>query len=123
MSYEMSVIFKDAHVEAHSSGDKSYQTAVTLWQEITRVCAEHSCYRVLGIGRSTTAMPVMDGLNHQQLFKDFAITQQYKIAWVELNPAAVESVRFIETVLLNRGLLHGKLFNNVDEARDWLLKD
>ena len=56
MSYQMSVIFMGDYVEARSTGDKSYQTAVALWREIIRVCDEHDCYKVLGIGQSTTPM-------------------------------------------------------------------
>lgn len=123
MSYEMSVICKDGYVEAHSVGDKNYQTAVALWKEITRVCEEHHCYKVLGIGESTTAMPTMDSMQHPQLFKDFAVTWRYKIAWVELNKDAVGSVKFLETVLLNRGVVNGKLFSNVEEARQWLTEE
>ena len=122
MAYEMSVIFTGDYVEVHSSGDKSYQTAVALWTEITQVCAEHNCYKVLGIGRSTTAMPVMDVVKHEQLFKDFAIDFHYTIAWVELNPEALGSVRFLENFLLNRGLVNGKLFYEVEAAREWLLR-
>lgn len=123
MNYEMSVTFKEGYVEARSTGDKSYQTAVALWKEITRVCEEHHCYKVLGIGESTTAMPTMDAMQHPQLFKDFAITRKYKIAWVELNKDAVEGIKFLETVLLNRGLLNGKLFSDVEEARRWITEE
>jgi hypothetical protein len=123
MTYEMSVAFTGEYVEARSTGDKSYQTAVALWTEITRVCAENHCYKVLGIGHSTTAMPTMDSVKHEQLFKDFAITLNYKIAWVELNREALDSIRFLENFLLNRGLVNGRLFHDVDEARQWLLKN
>jgi len=109
------------YIEARSTGDKSYQTAVMLWQEIIRVCAEHDCYRVLGIGESTKPMPTMDAMNHTKLFQDFSITRKYQIAWVELNREAVDSIKFVETVLLNRGLLNGKLFLDVAEAKRWLL--
>jgi hypothetical protein len=109
------------HVEVHSTGDKSYQTAVTLWREILRVCEEHGCYKVLGIGESTKPMPTMDAMNHTRLFQDFSITRKYQIAWVELNREAVGSIKFLETVLLNRGLLNGKLFHDVPEAKSWLL--
>jgi hypothetical protein len=121
MSYQMSVTFMGDYVEARSTGDKSYQTAVMLWQEIIRVCAEHDCYRVLGIGESTKPMPTMDAMNHTKLFQDFSITRKYQIAWVELNREAVDSIKFVETVLLNRGLLNGKLFHDVAEAKRWLL--
>jgi len=122
MTYEMSVTFKDDYVEARSKGDKNYQTAVVLWQEITRVCAQHNCYKVLGIADSTSAMPVMDSLNHAQLFKDFNINNRYRIAWAELNPDAVGNLKFLETVLSNRGMLNGKTFDDVEEARQWLLQ-
>jgi len=121
MSYQMSVIFMGDYVEARSTGDKSYQTAVALWREIIRVCDEHDCYKVLGIGQSTTPMPTMDAMNHTKLFQDFSITRKYQIAWVELNREAVGSIKFLETVLLNRGLLNGKLFHEVAEAKRWLL--
>ena len=122
MSYEMSVAFTGQYVLAHSTGDKSYQTAVALWKQITKVCEQHNCYRVLGIAESTTAMPIMDSMNHAQLFKDFEITNRYRIAWVELNPKALGNLKFLETVLLNRGMLNGKTFDDVEEAKQWLLE-
>ena len=121
MSYQMSVIFMGDYVEARSTGDKSYQTAVALWRQIIRVCDEHDCYKVLGIGQSTTPMPTMDAMKHTKLFQDFSITRKYQIAWVELNREAVGSIKFLETVLLNRGLLNGKLLPEVAEAKRWLL--
>ncbi len=123
MRYEMSVSFTGDYVEACSIGDKSYQSAVTLWKEILEVCDKYNCYRVLGIGESTTGMPIMDAMHHEKLFRDFAITRKYKIAWVELNQEAVGSIKFLETVLLNRGLLNGMLFSTVEEAQRWLLDD
>ncbi len=123
MSYEMSVVFKGDYVEARSTGDKSYQSAVKLWTEITRICDESNCYKVLGIGESITPMPTMDSMNHEKLFKDFAITRKYQIAWVELNKEAVGSIKFLETVLLNRGLLNGMLFDDVADAKRWLLDE
>ena len=117
MNYQMSVTFMGDYVEARSTGDKSYQTAVTLWREILKVCDEHDCYKVLGIGESTTPMPTMDAINHTKLFQDFSITRKDKIAWVELNRDVVSSIKFLETVLLNRGLLNGKLFQDADAAK------
>ena len=122
MSYEMSVVFMGEYVEARSIGDKSYQTAVILWQEIIKTCDEHNCYKVLGIGESTTGISTMDAMNHGKLFKDFAIANKFKIAWVELNKEAVGSMKFLETVLMNRGMLNGMLFPDVEEAKRWLLE-
>jgi len=124
MSYEMSVVFTDDYVEARSIGDKSYQTAVALRNEILKVCDEHNCYKVLGIGKSTSkGMPTMDAMQHEKLFKDFAITRKFQIAWVELNKEAFGSIKFLETVLLDRGMLNGMLFSTVEETRQWSLDE
>jgi len=123
MSYEMSVVFTGDYVEARSIGEKSYQTAVALWNEIIKVCDKQNCYKVLGIGESSTGMPIMDAMQHEKLFRDFSITRKYKIAWVELNREAVGSIKFVETVLLNRGLLNGMVLSTVEEAQRWLLDE
>lgn len=123
MDYQMSVTYAGGFVEAHSAGEKSYQTALELWGEITRVCHQHNCYKVLGIGRSTRPMPMMDAINHKKLFKDFAVTHKYKIAWVELNREAIDSVKFLELFIQNRSLVNSRLFETVDEAKLWLLAD
>ncbi len=118
----MAVTFMGDYVEAQSIGDKSYQTAEMLWAEITRVCDEHACYRVLGIAESTQQMSVMDSINHEKLFKQFSVTPKYKIAWVESNKDEFEKLKNLETILLNRGY-RGKVFTDVTEARAWLLQE
>ena len=118
----MSVVFKGDYVEAVSRGDKSLETATRLWAEITRLCNEHNCFSVLGIADSTKQMSVMDSMDHQQLFKAFNITPRYKIAWVELNKQEFHKLKALETILLNRGF-RGKAFQNIEEAKSWLLGD
>lgn len=122
MNYRMEVTFRGDHVEARSIGEKSYETAEKLWQEITRLCAEHNCYKVLGIAESSRQMSVMDSIDHQQLFKALNITPKYKIAWVELNESEFDKLKALETILINRGY-RGKVFRDVEEARHWLLED
>ena len=122
MSYEMAVTFRGDYVEARSIGDKSYQTAQILWAEISRVCDEHSCYRVLGIAESTRQMPVMDSINHEELFRQLGVTPKYKIAWTESNRDEFKKLKDLETILVNRGY-RGKVFTDVAEARNWLLQE
>ena len=56
------------------------------------------------------------------MFRDLGIYGQFRIAWVERNPEAKDAVKFAETVLYNRGL-PGKVFDDEDEARQWLLAE
>ncbi len=67
MSYEMSVTFMGDYVEAHSTGDKSYQTAVTLWREILRVCAEHKSIITIAIRRTNI------GSDHIEIHKRYMV--------------------------------------------------
>jgi len=122
LSYEMKVTFMGQYVEALSIGEKSARTADKLWAEIIQVCQEQDCYRVLGIAESTRQMTVMDSINHEELFKKFGVTPKYKIAWTESNRQEFEKLKNLEIILVNRGY-RGKVFNDVDEARAWLLKD
>ncbi len=122
MSYEMKVSFMGDYVEAHSDGEKNYQTAEKLWSEITRLCSDNNCYRVLGVAKSTKQMSVMDSIDHQKLFRALNITPKYKIAWVELNAAEFDKLKALETILLNRGYI-GKAFLDVTAAKNWLLSD
>lgn len=121
MSYEMKVTFMGEYVEALSIGEKSARTADKLWAEITRVCREQNCYRVLGIAESTRQMSVMDSIDHGELFKKFGVTPKYKIAWTESNRHEFAKLKNLEMILLNRGY-RGKVFDDVEEARDWLLE-
>lgn len=122
MTYEMEVNFRGDYVEAISRGEKSLKTAEELWSEITRLCNENNCFRVLGIADSTKQMSVMDSMDHQKLFKALNITPKYKIAWVELNEEEFGKLKALETILVNRGFA-GKAFRDTDEARRWLLED
>lgn len=121
MTYEMQVVFKGNYVEAYSKGVKSYQTSVRLWGEITRLCEENNCFRVLGIADSEQQMSVMDSMNHQQMFRDLGITPKYQIAWAELNEKEFGRLKALETILINRGF-QGKAFLSVKEAKNWLLE-
>lgn len=122
LSYEMTVTFMGDYVEARSIGDKSYQTAEKLWAEITRICQQHDCFKVLGIAESTRQMSVMDSINHEELFRQFGVTPKYNIAWTESNMDEFKKLKNLETILINRGY-RGKVFTDVAEARNWLLQE
>lgn len=116
------IVCKDGYVEVLSDGQKYIDYSRRLFTAIRSACEEHDCFRVLGIGRSTEPMPISDAYDHADMFNDVGIDGRFRIAWVELNPAAKEPIRFIEDVLFNRSL-PGRVFDNVDEALTWLLSD
>lgn len=116
------VTFEGDHIRVESYGERSIDYARALWTEISQLCREHDCYLVLGVSNAPGPMPVMDGYDHANLFRDLGITGKYKIAWAELNDEARKATRFVEDVLFNRGL-PGKAFASEDDAREWLFSD
>ena len=64
----------------------------------------------------------MDAFNHLNILEEVGITFQYRIAWVDQGTPTAKGLEFVETVVVkNRGLVNGKLFADLEEARRWLL--
>ncbi len=119
----MEFVLKDKYIEVHSVGEKDYQFATSLWNEIVINCRQHNCFHVLGIAKTTIPVTTMEGFKHYQLLNEVGITTQYRIAWVELNPEVYSTYRFIENVLHNRGMYNIKLFSDIKEAKEWLFNN
>ena len=122
MLNRLAITFEEDYVQVLSEGDKDFAFASDLWRQVTETCKKHDCFNVLGIANTSTPVEAMEGYDHGTLFRDLDINRNYRIAWVELNPDAVDMAHFIESVLVNRGL-PGRLFSNEPEAKEWLLKD
>ena len=120
MDNEFIITFEGDYIKVHSNGDKDLEFSTRQWTAVVEACRAHDCFRVLGIGNTTKPQETMDGFEHARLWRELGIDSKYRIAWVELNPEAVDAVYFIETVLYNRGL-RVRLFPTEDEAKDWLL--
>ncbi len=122
MPNKLTVTCEGNYIQVLADGDKNYDYSVELWTKVAETCQEHNCFNVLGIARTTTPLEAVDGYDTARLFRELGIDHNYRIAWVELDPDAIDIAAFIETVLLNRGL-PGKLFPSVDEAKNWLIDD
>jgi hypothetical protein len=122
MEHEMKITFETNYVQVISNGEKNYHTAYELWSKTAEFCTKQKCYKVLGIANSKKIFSPNEAFDHAKLFQDLDIDNRFRIAWVELDEIAKETLYFIETVLMNRGL-PGKVFNNIDEAKTWLLKE
>jgi len=116
----LTVTFEDDHVLVRADGDKDMEFAEDLWSQVSSMCEKNDCFNVLGIARSSTPQEALDGYEHARLFRELGIDERYRIAWVELEPEAMDMASFIETVLVNRGL-PGRVFSSEADARTWLL--
>ena len=122
MKHELKITFEGKFVQIISNGEKSFETSLKIWTQTLKICREKNCYRVLGLANSTKAPTTIESYQHGALFHQIKIDHKFKIAWIEQNPKAVESLKFLETVLLNRGY-NVKLFKEVSNAKNWLLTE
>ncbi len=123
MELQYHIEFLDGVVEVRVTGSPDRASLGQMWKDIVAATKEHQCLYILGIAYLDTPLKVADAIDHQAIFLEAGVTIDHRIAWAQLNPAAVEMTRLAETVLLNRGLAYGRLFTDEYEARRWLRGD
>ncbi len=120
MENTLEVTFEGDHVLVIANGDKDYRYMEKLWREVATTCDQHECYNVLGLADTRTPVEAVEGYDLPNVFRDVGIGPHYRIAWVEKNVDARDTIEFVQTVLANRGM-PGLVFETEQEARSWLL--
>ncbi len=119
MKRQITATFEERYVKILVDQDRDFEYSARLWSGVAKACRQYDCYAALLIANTSTALPVMDGIDLGQLLQDSGITGKHRIAWVELNADAFEAIRFLETVLINR-YFNARLFASEAEAKRWL---
>jgi hypothetical protein len=114
--------FVDSIIEVRVTGTPDRASIAQMWKDIVAASREQECLSILGLSDMDHPIRVADALDHQAIFLEAGVTIDLRIAWVQLNPAAVRMNLLVESVLLNRGLANGRIFTNEIEARNWLAK-
>ena len=122
MENEIRVTLENNFVQVISNGDKNYKHVCEVWSKTTQFCLENDCFKILGIAKTTNPISSFEAYDHTKLFLELGISDKFKIAWVELNSKFKENIKFVEFVLNNRGF-PGKVFDQIDTAKNWLLDD
>ncbi len=123
MALDYSIEFINGVIEVRVTGIPDRESIARMWSEIIAACARHKCLYILGVSNIDRPQKVADAIDHQAIFLQAGVTIDHRIAWAQLNPDAVEMTRLAETVLLNRGMVNGRLFTDEHEARRWLRGD
>jgi len=121
MSNKLEVSFEGDHIRVIADGDKDYRFQNRLWQEVSALCEEHKCFKILGTSNTTTPLEAVEGYDTARIFRELKIDSRYRLAWVEFNDESRSMTEFIATVLANRGL-PGRLFDTEEAAKKWLLE-
>lgn len=110
----------DSVIEVRVTGTPDRASIAQMWKDIVAACGRHRCLAILGLSDMEQPIKLADAIDHQAIFLEAGVTIDHRIAWVQLNPEAVRMNILIESMLLNRGLVNGRVFTNEVEARNWL---
>jgi hypothetical protein len=120
MTAAYSIAYANSTIEVRVTGIPDRESITQMWKDIVAACKEHHCHSVLGLTNMDQPLKLSDAIDHQAIFLEAGVTIDHRIAWVQLNPNAFKMTEVAETILLNRGLLNGRLFTDEFEARRWL---
>jgi hypothetical protein len=107
------------HVDVKGVG--TYDSALHFWSSVAQACEQYQCFNILGEQYLLDTVTTTEAFDHPALFKKAGISTKHRIAWVDKNPRTRETTAFIRDVLTSRSISYGKLFNDVDTAKRWLL--
>jgi len=120
MAVAYQIDFINSVIEVRLTGTPDRESISQMWKDIVAACAANNCFSILGLSNLDQPLKLADAIDHQAIFLEAGVTIDHRIAWAALNPAAYKMTEVAETVLLNRGQLNGRLFNDEFEARRWL---
>ena len=110
----------DSVIEVRVTGTPDRASIAQMWKDIVGACEQPRCLSILGLSNMEQPIKLADAIDHQAIFLEAGVTIDHRIAWVQMNPDAVRMNMLIESVLLNRGLVNGRVFTNEVQARKWL---
>ena len=119
MNNKYLVSYKNDYVEAISDGPRTLERIIHLWSKIIDACKDCTCTNILNITNSVSPITVTEAINHLKSFEHLQITNDYRVAWVELNPVCGKSNLLVESLLLTHGI-NIRTFMDIGDARRWL---
>jgi len=119
MPLKYSIKHENSTVRVSVTGSPDYLELDRLWHDIIAYCKRHNLFRILGES-TTDEWQDADAYDHAPIFEAAGVTNDYRVAWVEQNPAAREAIKLAEAVVNNRGLETARTFDNIADAKRWL---
>lgn len=89
------------------------------WKKVAEMCHVKKLHKVLTVLKLTGRLPTFSAYEIGSVPDTFGWGHKFKGAIVDLNKESIEDNRFGETVANNRGY-RIKIFDNVEDAKEWL---
>lgn len=122
MDFQLKITPRGDYLLAELSGQNSYDAVQEGLLRVKQACEQHECYKILMLS-SMSSMEVVEAYQVPALFRETGFDSKYRWAWVPLSSDNLNVATFVETVLKNRGLLNGSVFEDEASARSWLMND
>ena len=121
MSYVLSVENKGAYLHITVTGDNTPENVANYLSEVRDKCVEHQCSSVLieeNLKGPSLDLGIVYTIVTEAANRVWPVVQ--RIAYVDVNlEHHLESMRFAETVAVNRGV-NVRLFSRIVDAEQWL---
>lgn len=121
MNHEIIITFEGDYIHVKVLGISSLEGTQELWNKIVQACEQHQCYNILGEQKLARGITTAQALEYPKIFKQAGVSKLHRIAWVDEDTRAFETIEFISNFLANRAIGKGKVFNNLEKAKAWLL--
>lgn len=122
MSYQLAITHKGTYLHAVVNGCNTRENVAGYIRELLEECASRNCFRVLIEERlEGPRLGTLEVLEIVEEASGSARGTLKAVAYVDVN-ASGDSMRFVETVALNRGL-RVTAFSFVADAERWLFED
>ena len=122
MPFDYSIRYEDAVNRVQVTGSPDYLSTDRLWHDIVAACQERDCLKVLGES-NTEDWKEEDAYDHAPIFEAAGMSSRYRVAWVEANATARETIKLAEAVVNNRDVVTGRIFSSLADAERWLAEE
>ena len=124
MPYDATIHTFDDYIRADVTGTRIPGQAVAdadvVGEELVRLCRETGIKKVLLVIELTGRLSSVDAYEIVSSSEEYGWSREFKLAFVNLNAESLEDSYFTETVAVNRAYSMN-VFDNEEEAKDWLL--
>ena len=121
MNIQIDITHHEHYLHVKVSGMGNYENALYFWKSVVDACEKYQCYRVLGEQNLLNSVTTLEAFDHPSIFKQLGITTKFQFAWVDNNPRTRDTTEFVYNVLASRSISYGKMFYDVESAKNWLL--
>lgn len=121
MRYKLDITPHEFYIHIKVSDSGTFTNTMDGWKEIIDASHKYNCYNILGEQHISTILSTLDALTFPEMIKQAGLTSKFRIAWVDTNPRTRETTTFIRNLLTSRSMINGRLFKNVEDAKQWLL--